>query len=166
MFRTRRSSIGIDADGRNINAVQLTQSRNHLRIEAATSIPRADSTIPLDEEELRRVTDILYRQGIRGRDVVLALPNEAVMSSILKVPSNGAQAELSQAARKQLAKAHHCDTRAVEIASWDLPAHRGATAVEHVMAVACRSELANAVIDIFEGVGLAKALLGLISRAA
>ncbi len=73
------------------------------------------------------------------------------MSSILKVPSNGAQAELSQAARNQLAKAHHCDPQVLEIASWDVPAQDGATAVEHVMAVACRSELANAVIDIFEG---------------
>ncbi len=154
MFRTRRSSIGIDADGRNVNAVQLTQSRNHLRIEAATSIPRPDSTIPLDEDELCRVTDILYRQGFRGRDVVLALPNEAVMSSILKVPSNGARAERSQAVRNQLAKDHHCDPQALEVASWDVPAHGSATAVEHVMAVACRSELANAAIDIFERAGL------------
>ena len=154
MFRTRRSSIGIDVDGRNVNAVQLTQSRNHLRIEAAISVPRADSTIPLDEDEVRRVTDILYRQGFRGRDVVLALPNEAVMSSILKVPSNGDQSELSQAARNQLAKAHHCDPQALEIASWDVPAHGGATAGKHVMAMACRSELANAAIDIFEGAGL------------
>ncbi len=154
MFRTRRSSIGIDADGRNVNAVQLTQSRNHLRIEAATSIPRADSTIPLDEDELCGVADILCRQGFHGSHVVLALPNEAVMSSILKVPSNGAQAELSQAARNQLAKAHHCDPQTLEIASWGVPADGGATAVEHVMTVACRSELANAAIDIFEGAGL------------
>ena len=154
MFRTRRSSIGIDADGRNVNAVQLTQSRNHLRVEAAISIPRADSTIPLDEDELCRVTDILYRQGFRGRDVVFALPTEAVMTSILKVSSNGAQAERSQAARNQLAKAHHCDPQALEIASWDVRGHSSATAVEHVMAVACRSELANAAIDIFEGAGL------------
>lgn len=153
MFRTWRSSIGIDADGRNVNAVQLTQSRNHLRIEAATSIPRADSTIPLDEDEICRVIDILYRQGFRGRNVVLALPNETVMTSILKVPTNGARTEISQAARTELATTHHCDPQALEIALWDVPVH-DAAAGEHVMAVACRSELANAVIGTFEGAGL------------
>ena len=153
MLRTSRSSIGFDVDGRNINAVQLLRSRKHVQIEAAASVPRADSTLPLEQEELHHITDILHRQGFRGRDVILALPNEAVMSSILKVPANGADADLPDLVRTELASAHHCQPSAIETAVWTLPA-QGETTARHVMAVACRSELANAAIDMFQGANL------------
>ena len=87
MFFSRRKSIGIDSDGRFINAIQLSISSGRLKLEAATSILRADNTVPIDSEEVKRLLQILRRQGFQGNNVVLALPNETVMTN--GVPAGG-----------------------------------------------------------------------------
>lgn len=150
----RRMSIGIDSDGRFINAVQLSRSRGQLQIEAATSIMRADNTIPLDSDEISRLFSILRRQGFKGNNVVLALPNETVMTSILKLPSTGNKENVNKRALAEMAASHQCNPSAIEASWWSLPEANTETSTDYIMAVACRSEVANAAVDIFEEAGM------------
>ncbi len=83
---SKRTPIGIDASGRFINAVQLSGSARRWRVEAAAAIPRADSTVPLDVDETTRMVGVLERQGFRGRDVILAMPNDLLLTKVLELP--------------------------------------------------------------------------------
>ena len=150
----KRMSIGIDSDGRFINTVQLSCSRGQLQIEAATSITRADNTIPLDSEEISRLTSILHRQGFQGNSVVLALPNETVMTSIFKMPNADNQENVNKRALSEMAASHQCSASAIEASWWNLPEVNTAQSPEYIMAVACRSELAHAAVDLFEEAGM------------
>ena len=84
---SRRTPIGIDASGRFINAVQLGGSSRKWRVEAAASIPRADSTVPLDVDETTRMVEVLERQGFRGHEVILAMPNDLLLTKVLELPA-------------------------------------------------------------------------------
>ena len=154
MFFGKRMSIGIDSDGRFINVVQLSRSRGQLQIEAATSIARADHTIPLDSEEISRLISVLRRQGFQGNSVVLALPNETVMTSILKMPDADNQENVNKRALSEMAASHQCSPLAIEASWWNLPHANTETAPDYIMAVACRSELAHAAVDLFEECGM------------
>lgn len=154
MFLGRRMSIGIDSDGRFISAVQLSRSRGQLKIEAATSIMRADNTIPLDSEEISCMINILRRQGFQGNDVVLALPNETVMTSILKMANADNQENVNKRALSEMAASHQCSPSAIEASWWNLPRANTIAAPDYIMAVACRSELAHAALDLFEECGM------------
>ncbi len=146
--------IGIDSDGRFINAVQLSRSRGRLQIQAATSITRADNTVPLGSEEISQLLKILRRQDFQGNNVVLALPNETVMTSILKSPTSGNQVNVDQRALSEMAASHQCNPSAIEASWWNLPEANSDAAPDYIMAVACRSELAHAAVDLFEEGGM------------
>ena len=154
MFFGKRMSIGIDSDGRFINVVQLSRSRGQLQIEAATSIARADHTVPLDSEEISRLISVLRRQGFQGNSVVLALPNETVMTSILKMPNADNQENVNKRALSEMAASHQCSPLAIEASWWNLPEANTAQTPGYIMAVACRSELAHAAVDLFEEAGM------------
>ena len=81
-----RSPIGLDAQGRFINAVQLTGSTRSWRIDAAASVERADPAMPLEAAELVRLTTMLHRQGFHGREVVLAVPSGRLLTGGLDGP--------------------------------------------------------------------------------
>ena len=154
MYLSRRMSIGIDSEGRFINAVQLSRSRGRLQIQAATSLVRADNTIPLGSEEISQLLKILRRQDFQGNNVVLALPNETVMTSILKFPNSDNQVNVNQRALAEMAASHQCNPSAIEASWWNLPEANSATSPNYIMAVACRSELAHAAVDLFEEGGM------------
>ena len=162
----RRSPIGLDAQGRFINAVQLTGSPRRWRIDAATSVGRVDPTMPLEAEELTRLTTMLHRQGFHGREIVLAVPSGRLLTGELDMPV-GANAGVRRAkVRARLASLHKCLPQDLESDCWDIPKPARADGKSSVIAVACKHDEANDLIDLFETAGLSVRALDVESWAA
>ena len=161
----KRSPIGIDVSGRFINAVQLGRRKSRWCVEAAVSVLRRDPTMPVDVEELGRLASMLYRQGFRGCDVVIAVPGERLITSVLELPDRPTRVDRRQQARDQLASVHKCPPAALEVACWDLPRPGRPQGTTSVIAVACKQEEANGIIDLFEGAGMGVRALDVASWA-
>lgn len=172
--RRTRSAIGIDVGARAIKAVQFGRERFGSvawRVVAAAEMPRdevAGAAVPgqvpagqppqsahfLTPAEVRRLVGTLDRKGFAGADIVLAMPNDKVFSSMLELPPRSSQAPIEQIARMEMARAHRFPLDGFEMGCWDLPAAARATKQTPVMAVACTHADAAAVLDPFEGEGL------------
>ena len=120
----------------------------------AASVPPARPAHVLSPSEVRRLMGTLERQGFSGHDVVLAVPNERVFSSMLELPPRSSNAPLEQIARMEVARAHRFAPDAFEMGCWDLPAAARATKQTPVMAVACTHADAGALMDPFEAEGM------------
>jgi Tfp pilus assembly PilM family ATPase len=173
-----RSAIGIDVGARAVKAVQFGRDRfgsGEWRVAAVAEVPRdevsqqANVTAPvagqpgaqpgraahaLTPVEVRRLMGTLERQGFAGHGVVLAVPNERVLSSLLELPPRSSQAPLEQIARMEVARAHRFAPDAFEMGCWDLPAAARATKQTPVMAVACTHADAAMLMDPFEAEGM------------
>jgi Tfp pilus assembly PilM family ATPase len=171
-----RSAIGLDAGARSVKAIQFARDRfgdGTWRVAAAAEVPReAGSQDPaagqpaasqtmapakaavLSPAEVGRLIATLERQGFDGSDVVLAVPNDRVFSSMLELPPRSSNAPLEQIARVEMARAHRLPPDGFEMGSWDLPAAARATRQTHVMAAACTHSDAAALMDPFEAAGL------------
>ena len=154
MSRSNWTPIGVDNSGRYLNAVQLSHSGRGWRVEAATSIRRADVNEPLDADEVEKLVKVIDRQGFRGQEVVLAMPNQSLMTDVLDLPVREGEALSPQAVRQAVARAHRREDASFEMAYWDLPWQNGIGGLRSVMTVACAHEKANAVLDVFETAGL------------
>ena len=183
--------IGIDVGARSIKAVQLGRQRfgdGRWRVTAAAEVRRDEvvqaphaaqaqqsaaqqpkAAHALSGAEVRRLMATLERQGFHGGQVVLAVPNERVYSSMLELPPRSSQAPLEQIARMEVARSHRFAPDSFEMGWWDLPAAARATKQTPVMAVACTHADATAVMDPFEAEGLSVAALdvkaGALARA-
>ena len=167
-----RSPIGIDVGARAVKAVQLGRDRfgdGRWRVTAAAEIPREEVGQPagsspsaapanpphvLTAMEVARLIGTLERQGFVGNHVVLAVPNERVVSGMLELPPRSSNAPLEQIARMEMARAHRFAPDSFEMGSWDLPAAARASRQTPVMAVACTHADAASVMDPFEAEGL------------
>ncbi len=151
---SRRTPIGIDANGRFIHAVQLSRTSGSWRIEAAASIPRPVAAGPLDRDDTQRLAGVLERQGFRGTDVVLAVPSEQLLFSHLTVPAATPSAAIPKIARTQLATSHRCEPQSLEVACWELPAPSRAPEGRWAQIVGCTTADANELIDCFDAAGM------------
>jgi type IV pilus assembly protein PilM len=166
LHRRTRSPVGVDVGARTVKAVQLGRDRfgdGRWRVTAAAEVPRDDvagaASAPVQAHvvtagEVRRLMGTLERQGFVASDVVLAVPDERVVSSMLELPPRSSQAPIEQIARMEVARAHRFAPDSFEMGCWDLPAAARATRQTPVMAVACTHADAAAVMDPFEAEGL------------
>jgi Tfp pilus assembly PilM family ATPase len=161
--RSRLSPIGIDLDGRSIRAAQLyltpgdSRGASHGaggRLTAATCLPRQSPGEEIAPAEIADLAGVLARQGFRGNRVILAVPEEKLVSGILELPPRSSGAPLEEIARTELAVLHGYDPAAAETVSWDLPPSPRTKHASHALGVACRHADAEAVLDVWEGTGL------------
>lgn len=148
--RSNRSPIGVNITGRFIHAVQLKRSRGRYRVTAATSLGRAKSDPLPSEQEVRRLTDVLERRGFRGRDVVLALPQQDIMTAAMELPPGDSGAPLEQIARSEIGSAYKCDPDQIEVGFWKTPEPSRKTEGTPVRAIACERARVDALLDSFE----------------
>ena len=175
IYLKTRSPIGIDVGARSVKAVQLGRDRwgqGRWQVVAAAEVPRDEVASPaaagpqsaaaaqpanahvLSAADVQRLVGTLERQGFAGGDVVLAVPNERVVSSMLDLPPRSSQAPIEQIARMEVARAHRFAPDGFEMGCWDLPAAARATKATPVMAVACTHADAALLMDPFEAAGL------------
>jgi Tfp pilus assembly PilM family ATPase len=151
---TTRGPIGIDLGSRAIKAAQLSLGGERPRVTAAMAIPRLKDGGALEREEVRRLAEVLFRQGFEGNRVVVAAPNESLLVGTLSLPPKQSGAPLDQIARLELARMHKQEPMSFELTQWELPAtaagQGGKVATTSVMAAACPHREAEALLDLIE----------------
>jgi len=153
-FGERRWPIGVDFDGRFVRAAQLAGGPGAWRLAAALHLPRVLPGTTFDAREVEQLAGALGRQGFEGRRIVLAVPEEKMVTGVLELPPRASGAPVDDIARTELANMHSFDPQTAEMACWDLPASSRQKDVTQAMAVACRHADAEALLDVFEEAGL------------
>lgn len=154
-FSTNYSPIGVDIGAYSIKATQLHRTRESWRIFAATSLARVQIDAPLDRIAVRRLADVLYRQGFHGNQIVLAAPSDKLTMDILELPPRTAGVPFEQIARSEMARITGAAVGSFEMAAWDLPSQARANSATGVLAIALRHSDADPLLDLFEQEGLA-----------
>ena len=139
----RPGPIGVDVGSRHVKAVQLAPRGEGWRVLAAASFPRAAAKQPFDANDAGRLCDVLDRQGFTGRDVVVGLSQDRLLTSMLELPPSAPGVPIEQIARMELARVHQRDASSFEFAQWEVPPPARAPRSMHVMAVACAHEPAR-----------------------
>jgi Tfp pilus assembly PilM family ATPase len=153
-FATDYSPIGVDIGACSMKAAQLCRTREGWRVSAATSLARVQIDAPLDRTAVRRLADVLYRQGFQGNQIVLAAPSDKLAVDILELPPRAAGAPLEQIARSEMARITGAAVGTFEMALWDLPTQARANNSTSVLAVALRHSDSDPWLDLFEEEGL------------
>ena len=149
-----RTPIGVDLDGRRVKAVQLRRLRSGWALQAAAAFDHPDPNAAADERTVHRLVDVLYRQGFVGTDLIVSVPADRQLSSLLELPPRDSGAPVEQLARMELARTHERSPESFEMACWDLPGTSRAARNTCLMAVACEHEDAEQMLDAFEHQGL------------
>jgi len=145
-----RSPIGIDIGARYIKAAQLKRSARGWTILAAANLPRQNPEAPIDVAEAGRLTAALGRQGFVGKNAIVAMPAEKLMTGMLDLPPAGSGAPIDQIARMELARMQGWDPKAFEMVYWLLPPSPQTKGQTQVLAAGCTHNDANAVLDVLE----------------
>ncbi len=134
----------------------------------------------LDRQEIINIQAVLRRQGFCGNDIVLAAPEKRLLHGIFEIPpaTSGQAADreemVVQIARMELSRMHSLAPDSFEMVCWPLggwepssqdgskSTHRGGQAI----AVGCPHDVANELLDLFEGAGFNVCALDLRSAAA
>ena len=148
-----RTLIGIDVGARYIKAAQLAGAEGDRRIAAAGCFARAEPSAPLDQGEVSRLRNMLAQSNFKGDSIVLAVPQEDLLTGIMELPPRESGAPIEQLTRSELARIHNCQPQSFEMSCWDLPAPARATSSTFVMAAACKHSIADNLIDLFENEG-------------
>lgn len=149
-----QSSIGIDIGTRYIRALQLQRVGGAWRVLAAASVPRVQQQPIVSQEELARFVGVLDRQGFIGRQVVLAVPDQMLISGVLELPPRQSGAPLDTIAQMELARMHKRQPDSFKMAIWDMPDSARSTGATQVMAAGCDHKDAHQLLDLCEAVGL------------
>ena len=155
--RTARvGPIGLDVGSRHVHAVQLARDADGVwSLCAAAAFPRStdDAGKALGPAEANRIADVLFRQNFSGHELVLAVPDEKLLTANLELPPRTGDIPLDEIARTEFARSLKVESEALEFGYWDLPAPARAAKATHVMAVGCRHADCEPTIDAFESVG-------------
>jgi type IV pilus assembly protein PilM len=161
-FSANTPVIGLDIGTRSCKALQLGWAG---QVRMAGSFPRTAPGEAVGEAEACQIAEVLDRMGFAGRDVVLAVPDDQLLSGILELPPRRSGAPVDQIARVELSNMHGCAPGSFEMCCWDLPAARGQKEASQVMAVACPHEVSEPLLDVFDHAGLTVQALDLRNAA-
>jgi Tfp pilus assembly PilM family ATPase len=150
----RYSPIGVEIGTRSIQALQLARGRRKWRLHASVSVPLPVPNYPVDAQIARHLSDVLYRHGFVGQDIVLAAPVNQLESDVLELPPRSSGAPVEQIARIEMARSAKLEDEPFELECWDLPTPIRGAAGASVMAVALRHAHAQALLDPFDAAGL------------
>src|SRR5437868_3486504 len=88
--RTARiGPIGLDIGSRHVHAAQLAQRADGTcALRAAASFPRTSEFEgkPMSSAEATRISDVLFRRNFTGRELVLAVPDDKLLTTNLELP--------------------------------------------------------------------------------
>jgi len=149
----RHTAIGIDVGAHSIRAVQLEAPRGQYRAAAIAIVSRTDVGQPLCDKEILELGRILKRQGFHGRNIVIAAPDETLLRGMIELPRQVSGTTARQITRMELARIHQRAPDSFEMICWE-PAAGPVQSATQAIAIGCPHDVANALLDIFEGNGL------------
>jgi Tfp pilus assembly PilM family ATPase len=153
-FRSKYTPIGLDIGACAVKAVQLQSIGRRWHLAAMTNLPRPQINAPLDRAGVRRIADVLYRQGFYGHSVILAAPNDKLAADILELPPRSAGVPLEQIARSEMARIIGAPIGGFEMAFWDLPTQTRTSSGTSVLALGLRHTDADPLLELFDFEGL------------
>jgi|SRR5581483_671257 len=154
LITNRHSLIGLDLGSRSIKAMQVSRARKKARIEATAIVPYATEERAIDAACVRRIRDVLTRQGFRGNRLVICAPADRLHVELLDLPPRTSGAPVDQLARAEMMRMCKLEGSNFELATWDLPAPtRGGTGTA-VMGVALPHSDTLQMFNTFEAEGL------------
>ena len=148
------SAIGLHYDQRSFRAVQLRRQRGSDTLTAAARVHRSGTGECPDAGDLRTLRNILDRQGFVGNRVVLAVPTQQMLMSVVEVPPRSSGAPINEIARSELAQIHGCSPAEIESTCWELPPVLGGQTVTQALSLGCTHAVADPLLDAFDQVGL------------
>ncbi len=148
------SPIGLDIGSRQIKLAQLASAPGGCRLAARAVLDRIADAPALTPDEVRRMRDVLERQGFIGSRVVIAAPPGKLACEMFELPPRSSGAPVDKIARAEIARTARLGLDNFEMALWDLPAPTRATGATSVMAVALKEDEALSLLDPLEDSGL------------
>lgn len=164
--------IGVDVSSRWIAAAQVVPAARGSCVRAAVCVARSGGAAGAgpptasdrawgrrpapDAAELARFAEVLDRRGFRGSDVVLAAPDDRLISAAMELPPRSSGAPVVELAKVELSRTHKLSPDAFEVALWEAPGapRSGSASGGQYMAAALRHEDGEALASAFEGAGL------------
>jgi Tfp pilus assembly PilM family ATPase len=108
----------------------------------------------VEGDDIVQLRYMLAGGSFKGKQVVLAVPSNQLLTGIMEFPPRSSGAPLEQLARNELSRMHCCEVGSFEMACWDLPAPARAGHATYVMAAGFSHEQAGELMDLVEGGGL------------
>lgn len=154
-FSAQSGPIGLDIGLKSLAAFQVRWAGGRAIAAAAVIVDRhhAKDHAPFSADEAEQLEQVLYRQGFHGREIVLAVPDQHLLSGVLELPPRASGAPLEQIARMEIARAHKRDPASFEMACWDIPPPARGGEFTYVMASACTHEASIPLLDTLESTG-------------
>lgn len=144
---------GLDIGNRSLKAVELSMTSDGWAVTAAVSLSRLAEG-PMTDAEACRLRDVMCRHGFRGRELVVGVPVDTLLSATLELPPRSEAAPVGQLARAETARVHRIDPSAMEFDWWELPAAARAARGMQALSVALPHAPALALGETLAGVGL------------
>lgn len=144
------SPIGLDLGSHSFHAVQLRQTPGGTRVLASASLPRTKAGVAITPDEILRLQGVLDRRGFVGRQVVLAVPANDLLCSILELPARAPGVPLEQIAVAEFSRINKVEPAAVSFSSWELPPTARASRATYMMAVGAAGQRLDAQVDLVE----------------
>ncbi len=163
--RSTQTIIGIDVGRHTIKAAQLAAQGGQYPIFALTLLPRPQPEKEIIAADALAIRNALERQGFSGNAIAIAAPEQILLRATLEVPAKVAGAPAEQVIRMELSRLQNVAPDSFEMAYWELKDANNPRPVTPTLAVGCPHEAANALLDIFEGVGFRVAALDVRSAA-
>jgi len=151
-LRQGRSPIGVDLGSRVLKAVQFEWARGRRIVAASASIARSQPDVPIDHDEVQRLSRVLSQQGFSGRRVVLGVPSDQMMSAVLDMPPRESGAPYHMIACQEFARLQSQVPGQFEVAWWDIPQPARSSSAK-VMTVGCAHVDTDPLLDVFAGCG-------------
>lgn len=149
MMNARHNPIGIDIARRTIALVQLVPGT---RIAAQWAlIPRTAVDWPTLAQ---RLAGVIRRRGFVGRSVVIAAPEDQLLTAVLDLPPTSSGAPLKQLARTEAARVHRAEVESLVTAAWELPGLSRHGEGSKWMTASIKSAAAQEMADAFDTAGL------------
>ena len=104
---TRVSPIGLDVGSRQIHAVQLSRDTDGAwSLRASAGFPRSagQEGKPLTAAEAARIADVLFRRNFSGSEIVLAVPDDKLLTTNLELPPRNGEIPLDEIARAEFGR--------------------------------------------------------------
>jgi Tfp pilus assembly PilM family ATPase len=154
-FSVQSGPIGLDIGLKSVAAFQVRWAGGKAIASAAVIVDRkqAEDNAAFSADEAEHLEQVLYRQGFHGREIVLAVPDQHLLSGVLELPPRASGAPLDQIARMEIARAHKKDPGSFEMACWDIPPPARAGEFTYVMASACTHDASTPLLDALESTG-------------
>lgn len=149
----QKSVIGVEVGAKTLKALQLLGDVNHPSGVRSLCMTRVDQGEKLSERDAFRLSDGLYRQGFVGNTMVVGIPHNMQLMSLVELPVKDGNAPVGAIVRNQIANQYHIPPEGITCAYWRMPGpHRGAETIKG-LAVGCRDEHAENLMNVFEDAG-------------